>query len=259
MKEDGGRALTVHCSTITQVTISGDAPFAGPSDEIAIHIAGLAELRPFTDRFADLLDETERARWERFKFPVDKERFVLAHGLLRTLLGQALHIPPKALCFERGVHGKPFIRDSGIAFNLSDTKDALAIAIGYTEDIGLDLETTERTVDHVGVGEHYFTAEEQTAITNAPDGKRRFLEFWTRKEAVLKASGVGIMDDLRVLRVDQDLNRMTIHHEAFIALAAPAYHVSTWHIGPTHILSLATASAHEKVALQNVRPDHSVA
>lgn len=259
MKHGSGRPLTVHCSDAEVATLEEDGYTPDPLDGMTIHMARLVDLQHYAGPFAELLDGAERERWERFKFPVDQDRFVLAHGLLRTLLGKALNIPPRAVAFERGPYGKPFIRNSTFGFNLSDTKDAVAIAIGNIGEIGLDLETTERTVDHVAVGEHYFTTEEQAAIATAPDGKRRFLEFWTRKEAVLKASGVGIMDDLRVLRVDEAVNRMTIHHEAFVAYAAPAYHVNTWHIGPTHILSLAATLDPKKITLRSVRPDHSVA
>ncbi|MBK6774278.1 MAG: 4-phosphopantetheinyl transferase family protein, partial [Flavobacteriales bacterium] len=56
-----------------------------------------------------------------------------------------------------------------------------------------------RRVDHLSVAEHYFTPEEIAVIASSADGKRQFLDFWTRKEAVLKASGVGIMDDLKIL------------------------------------------------------------
>ena len=75
----------------------------------------------------------------------------------------------------------------------------------------------------------------------AGDGaKRRFLEFWTRKESVLKASGTGIMDDLHSLRVDQPRNDLTIRHPEFVAMAAPAYHVHTWHVGACHLVSAAS-------------------
>ncbi|MBL7951728.1 MAG: 4'-phosphopantetheinyl transferase superfamily protein [Flavobacteriales bacterium] len=206
-------------------------------------------MRRSTDRYLELLDSGERARLHRFKFDADKERFLLGHGFLREMLGAYLGRDAHSITFERGTHGKPYLTGHPLHFNLSDTKDAIAVAFARHTAVGLDVETMHRTVDHVSVGAHYFTKEEQASIEAAYDGKRRFLEFWTRKEAVLKASGVGIMDDLRVLRVDQTENRMMIAHETFIAMAAPEYHVTTWAVDPTGIISLATPLPHTGVKL----------
>ena len=172
-------------------------------------------------------------------FEVDRERYILGHGMLRMLLSRYSGIEPKAVRTLRGKYGKPFLKDRSIHFNLSDTKDAVLIAFALDE-IGADLETISRIVDHEAVAEHYFTRREVEWINASEDRKRRFLELWTRKEAVLKASGVGIMDDLRVLEVHAVLNTMRINHEAFVADAAQEYVVKTWRLGGEHVVSLAS-------------------
>lgn len=234
-----GRSLTIHCAgpeAILAVPPVADAPI---HDGISLHFATLGAHRDRIPSYRTLLDPVELERAARFRFELDRERFIIAHGLLRTLLGERLGASPEELRFGRGPYGKPFIEGSDLRFNLSDTKDALVIAIGRSGEIGVDVETMTRTVDHDAVGEHYFTPEEVEMIAASADRKRRFLEFWTRKEAVLKASGVGIMDDLRVLRVDGAVNTMTISHEAFLQHAAEAYHVRTGMYGDAHIISLA--------------------
>jgi 4'-phosphopantetheinyl transferase len=238
--------LHLHCSgpEPAQVgTWSGDVPDHG---QVHIHVATLDALRHRSAAYLHTLDTEEQARYERFRFPADRERFLLAHGLLRDLLGRYLGLPPDALRMARGTYGKPYLPDIPLHFNLSDTKDALALAVGH-HPLGLDLETMGRSVDHTAVAAHYFTAEERTDIAAAADAKRRFLELWTRKEAVLKASGVGIMDDLKVLRVDRAYNALRIAHPAFRALADAQYHVHTWHVGTDHLLSLACATAPKEV------------
>lgn len=239
-----GRALTVHCTGPVQARshMSFDRA-SGPGRGVDIHVATLTELLPFRERYIALLDDGEVARMHRFKYEADRERFLLGHGFLRDVLGRYLNVDGAALTFARGTHGKPYLNGMPFHFNLSDTKDAVAVAICATQEIGVDIETMTRHVDHSSVADHYFTPDEQDSIRTAEDGKRRFLEFWTRKEAVLKASGVGIMDDLRVLRVDQAVNRMTITHEVFVAMAADEYHVRTWHVNADHIISLATPMA----------------
>jgi 4'-phosphopantetheinyl transferase len=257
-----GRLLTIHCSGPESITPSAEATLALERDAVDLYFATLDGQRVRIAEFQELLDPSEQERAARFRFDVDRERFIIAHGLLRTLLGKHLNARPEELRIARGPYGKPYIEGTDLRFNLSDTKDALLIAFAHGHEIGVDIETMTRTVDHIAVGEHYFTAAEILAIREAgsiatlssgtvdPPGrllgaadenpaKRRFLEFWTRKEAVLKASGVGIMDDLRVLRVDGVVNTMTITHDVFMQYAAESYHLHTWHLGEDHIVSVA--------------------
>lgn len=234
-----GRSLIVYCEGPLVAALDSSASLELTRNGAHLWFSRLADLEHRIPSFASLLDDEERTRAERFRFGTDRERFIIGHGLLRELLGNYLGMAPNAITIARGPFGKPFVEGTRLRFNLSDTKDALVIAFANDHELGADIETMTRTVDHVAVGEHYFTAEEVAGIAEAVDGKRRFLELWTRKEAVLKASGVGIMDDLRVLRVDGAMNAMTITHEAFVEHAAESYHLRTWHLGEDHILSLA--------------------
>ena len=63
-----------------------------------------------------------------------------------------------------------FLEGHPLRFNISDTKDAVAIAVSKEREVGVDIETTSRKVHHVEVGQHYFTTEEIAAfdIMNSP-------------------------------------------------------------------------------------------
>ncbi len=212
-------------------------------ETVHLWYATLDGLRPRYAELNDLLDPVEQERAQRFRFDTDRERFILGHGLLRSLLGKYLDRDGSLVRMARGSFGKPYLERKNLRFSFSDTKDAVIVAFASELDIGADIETMHRHVDHDAVSEHYFTVPEVREIQAAGTGagaKRRFLEFWTRKEAVLKASGVGIMDDLRSLRVDGERNTMVIAHEAFMSMAAEEYHVHTWHVGPDHLISLAS-------------------
>lgn len=233
------RSLIVHCEGPTPAVLETDPP-GGPTDGVAqVWYGTLPSLQDRAERYHALLDNEELARAARFRFPHDRQRYIIGHGLLRETLGRYLGLSAKDLVLLRGEFGKPYLEGHPIHFNLSDTKDAVLVALSK-HPIGVDIETMQRRVDHLAVSEHYFTPEEVEAIALSSDTKRRFLEYWTRKEAVLKASGVGIMDDLKVLRVDGGVNRMTIQHEAFMALAAEEYHVHTWMLGTDHVISVAS-------------------
>jgi 4'-phosphopantetheinyl transferase len=214
----------------------------------------LVLLRPRRREYLSLLDTGERARAERFLHEVDRERYIFGHGLLRVLLGRYLNRPPGSIMLQRGEFGKPFLAGHPIHFNLSDTKDAVLLAVA-TEPIGADIETMDRRTDHKSVAGHFFTPREVGSIAGTADGKRRFLELWTRKEAVLKASGVGIMDDLHSLEVGEAHNTMTIVHPDFVRLAAPEYFVRTIHVGAEHVVSVASASPITEVQLFEGPPE----
>mgnify|MGYP001224231803 CR=1 FL=1 len=234
------RPLTIHCSGPWQARPETAAPEACHGS-IRTFFATLASLRHRINPYLELLDADEKARADRFRHAHDRERFILGHGLLRELLGRQLHQLPEELLLHRGEFGKPYLEGHPVHFNLSDTKDAVLVALA-DEPIGADIETMNRNTDHDRVAGHYFTPPEVESINQAADGKRRFLELWTRKEAVLKACGVGLMDDLHSLEVGGALNTMTISHPDFVRLAAPEYHVQTLTVGPDHIVSLACAS-----------------
>lgn len=233
--------MLVHCQDRGAIVPSEAPSTIGLPQAGAVHIwyAPLEALRPRMSAYTELLDPVELDRMARFRFAVDRDRFILGHGLLRSLLGQYLERDPSLIRMARGPYGKPYLERKSLRFNLSDTKDAVLIAFATDMELGADIETMTRDVDHLAVSNHYFTAPEIAGIGLALDPKRRFLELWTRKEAVLKASGVGIMDDLRILRVDGERNSMLIDHEAFVALAAAQYHVRTWHVGEQHLISIA--------------------
>lgn len=241
------RTLTLHCS-------GPEAALLLPAGDLVLPTGGIhAWFGPIGPHAADLaelealLDPDELRRAERFRFAHDRERFIVGHGLLRRVLSSYLGSAPQEVAFVRGAHGKPFLPDQGIQFNFSDTKDGILIAVSRELELGADVETMQRAVDHLAVSTHYFTPEEQEDILRASDTKRRFLELWTRKEAVLKASGVGIMDDLKVLRVDPAQVSLTIRHAEFLKMAHDQYHVGTWSLGEDHIISLATPEAPEQV------------
>ena len=251
MSSAGTRPLVVFCSGPTTATANAvpQPPTQPEHGHVHVWYAPLHSLKERLGAYTELLDPVELDRMHRFRFETDRERFVLGHGLLRTLLGGYLKRDASLIRMARGPFGKPFLERKDLRFNLSDTKDAVIIAFATNMELGADIETMTREVDHLAVSEHYFTMPEVRNIQEAAEPKRRFLELWTRKEAVLKASGVGIMEDLRVLRVDAERNSMLIEHDAFVTMAAPQYHVQTWHVGADHLISLATPEAPAKVEL----------
>ncbi len=254
-----GRDLAVHCAPLKDMPrLQGGGPAA--TGAVQLWYAPVGPLGPHMDALHALLDREERQRADRFRFHADRNRFIAGHGLLRILLGAVTRTPATDVRMERGQHGKPFLPEGGAHFNLSDTKDAVLIGIGGDCELGVDIETMHRPTDHELVAERYFTPEEVHYIqAGAADAKRRFLTLWTRKEAVLKASGVGIMDDLHALRVLDGEHLLRIRQPDFVRAAAAAYHVSSYSVGDAHLVALATPTPHRSPLLLDaleLLPEH---
>ena len=174
-------------------------PALGP-DEIHVWKASVVELTPREAAFSALLDQAERERGARFLHLGDRFRHVVSHGLLRTLAGHYLGRAPEALAFAEGTHGKPHLSglDQGrLAFNLSHSGDAVLIAMARRGNVGVDVECwnerlDERAVDRIT--ESVFSPRECAALRRMPPDRRRaaFYAVWSRKEAFIKATGLGL-------------------------------------------------------------------
>lgn len=153
-----------------------------------------------------LLDAGERARAERFIQDRDRHRFVAAHAGLRLALAAETGQPPRALRFQTIGRGKPILERKTVSFNLSHSGDLAVVAAWRGGDIGVDVETSGRLRDFDGLAGMVMTAQERVVFSGLPEDLRKaaFMRAWTRKEAVLKADGRGLMYDPRHVEVGLD-------------------------------------------------------
>jgi 4'-phosphopantetheinyl transferase len=156
------------------------------------------------DAWAALLTPEERARAERFRQADDRRRHILGRGLLRTMLARRLVRAPESLVFGANPNGKPTLADAdGTAFNVSHSGDYVLVAVGRAAAIGVDVEQWRPRLDVAGVGRQVFTPAELALIADAPDEEKtfRFFRQWTFKEAVAKASGLGLSLNLQSFKI----------------------------------------------------------
>lgn len=150
-----------------------------------------------TDEAERLLCEEERVRAAQFRFAADRRRFVAAHAGLRRALAEETGDRPDALHFRRSAFGKPSLVDSGprVHFSLSHSLGLGLVAIGRRGPLGADVEMLRPVPDALALAEQHFTPQEAEALAALPEGRRdrAFLVCWTRKEACLKAIGLGLI------------------------------------------------------------------
>lgn len=151
------------------------------------------------EQFAKTLSPDEQARANRFRFPQDTHRFVVSRGILRALLGRYMQIDPAQISFGYSDRGKPFLTDSrvtaGFVFNLSHSEDCMVCAIARNGCVGIDLEYIRPVANLEDLTQRFFAPQEHAAIHALSEESRlrSFFQHWTCKEALLKATGDGLM------------------------------------------------------------------
>ena len=141
----------------------------------------------------------ERRRASQFHFPTDRARFIAARGILRALLGQYLGKEPHTVQFTYNEYGKPALaeesKSTSILFNVTHSRNMALFAFTHIGDIGIDLEqigTESQDYEHVAA--RFFSSAEVEELRTVPAERQQeaFLNGWTRKEAYIKARGLGL-------------------------------------------------------------------
>jgi 4'-phosphopantetheinyl transferase len=133
---------------------------------------------------------------------------VVRRGVLRLVLGWYLGSKPERLLFEYNGFGKPTISGQSsqrsIQFNLTHSGGLALIAITRSRAVGVDIERLDPSVNALEIGERFFSRCEVTTLRGLYGSARTeaFFRCWTKKEAYLKARGMGLTVPLDRLRDD---------------------------------------------------------
>ena len=164
-----------------------------------VHVwrVALDEPREIVDRLRQFLSLDELARADRFHFDKDRRHFIVARGYLRTLLSRYLNIFPAEIRFTYAEHGKPELAASmawELKFNLAHSGGLAAFAFTRVGEIGVDLEHIRPEFTGADIARRFFSAREVARLDRLPAAARpnAFFNCWTRKEAFIKAKGIGL-------------------------------------------------------------------
>lgn len=189
------------------------------ADEVHLWRASLDLPAEKISHLNSLLSDDELQRAQRFKFDVHRHRFIVARGTLREILSQYLNIPPAEVRFSYQPRGKPYIEDSTIYFNMSDSNNMALYALTRNHEIGVDIEFMRDQTDVEGVAMRFFSQQERELFQHLPADKKRHAFFfgWTCKEAFLKAIGEGLSFPLEKFAVninpDEPAALLSIHND----------------------------------------------
>ncbi len=148
---------------------------------------------------AATLSADEQSRADRFKFEQHRARFIAGRGFLRSLLSRYLNTDPSSLEFNYGSFGKPFLRHSRIQFNLAHSQHLALYAVSYDRSIGIDIEQVRVVEQLDSLVQRFFSPSESKVIQAQPS---LFFQYWTCKEAFLKATGTGL-SKLKELEIEK--------------------------------------------------------
>ncbi|QWF81789.1 4'-phosphopantetheinyl transferase family protein [Amycolatopsis sp. CA-230715] len=157
-----------------------------------------AEPLPNDPRYLEFLDEAERGRHTAYRMELDKRRFLTGRVLSKTIAGERLGRDPKSISFDATCtdcgkqHGPPSVPGSELKLSISHSGDRIGLAVTEATPVGLDVESRRKADD--SLIEYTLTPPEVEAIHKVPASEKEmvFFQYWTRKEALMKATGKGL-------------------------------------------------------------------
>jgi 4'-phosphopantetheinyl transferase len=148
-----------------------------------------------------LLDTSERERARRYRHPPAQARFVLGRGLARLAVAQAAGLEPQSVRFEArcrhcaGPHGRLDAPTPAGLLSLSISHSGNRVGVALTWGIACGLDIEQIALRGAAIPGNALSATEETMLAGLTEGERisGFIQTWTRKEAILKATGDGLM------------------------------------------------------------------
>lgn len=179
---------------------------------VHVHLVRLDRADP--EDHESVLSADERQRAACFRHPGQRRIYTQARSAVRRICGAALGVPPAAVRFRYGSHGKPYLdhelQSHVLNCTVSHTDALLAVALTQGIDVGIDVEARHLSdAAHEALEAVILTTSERRKIATLPPELRlnTLLTVWTRKEAYVKAHGCGFSIDparFEVLRLELD-------------------------------------------------------
>jgi 4'-phosphopantetheinyl transferase len=152
-----------------------------------------------------VLSDDERERAGRLRSSELRDRWTVARVALRFILASYAGVPPASLVFDVGTYGKPALRDPSapFSFNVTHTGNRTLVAVAGSTTVGIDAEVLRTCTGWQDLSRRFFARSEAEDIESLPPEQQlaAFFACWTRKEAILKAGGVGLAAPLNAFCV----------------------------------------------------------
>ena len=239
------RPMLIHCQSLSGVR--WQMPFGELlADRSKIHI-WKSDLRKYSKSrlasYLGLLSKKELLRIQYFPSEEDRKRFIVMKAILRKLLARYQGLVPEAVSFSRNFYNKPFLHPNpaGTQFNVSHSGHKLLLAFRFAArgtSLGIDLEKIDTNYDYIPLLKDYFTDAEKSSLI-FESSSERFFEYWTRKEAILKAVGTGLTQDMRLINVSNFTNIVKFENAVYSRMTHQPFYVNSFKIDQNYVASIA--------------------
>ncbi len=208
----------------------------------------------------ELLAPDEKERNQRFLVAEARRQHLIARALVRTTLSRYAAVPPNAWIFTPNRYGRPEIAGPAgvppLRFNLSHTKGLVACIVALDREVGIDVENIERPGSYVDLAHRYFSTSEAAHVASLPaDGQQEtFFDYWTLKEAYIKARGMGLALPLGEFAFHVG-DAIAIEFSGSIEDDPKSWQFERWRIGSRHKMAIAARRAEEalKIVVREAR------
>ncbi len=211
------------------------------TNDVHIHLQ-FAEL--FNSSHFNYLDAIETQRAQAFKFDKDRDLYVAAHVFLRKVLSRYAQISEEKWEFIINAYGKPSVANFGyewLKFNLSHTEGLIACVVSCNRDVGVDVEKHKSLNDLHSLCRHAFSSMETAFVISTPIYELqllRFFNFWTLKEAYIKARGLGFSLPLQQFTFVQEIDQnWHIHYDPSFQEDGKNWQFNTWCLNKNYYLA----------------------
>lgn len=146
--------------------------------------------------FWDYLSDKEKNQARKYYNIQLSSKYVISHGILRCILSYYTKLSPIDIKFAYNQYGKPFLKNCNIKFNMSHSHDIVSYVVALNYKVGIDIELHNDRVEIQELCNMVFTPTENKFFTAINDNNLKlkfFYNLWTKKEALVKASGQGLL------------------------------------------------------------------
>ena len=175
--------------------------------KVEAYYAETANLVSWFSYLKDYVTDDEQIIANKLYSDTFRKTYLSCHALLRLVLAAKLNIHPLDLLIVKEINNKPVLSCNQAYFNISHTGEAFTFAISRNFNVGIDLEKVKQGINLPPILDRFFSIREREYILDSRDETlNRFFLLWTRKEALLKALGSGIINSLNQVIVSDPVN-----------------------------------------------------
>ncbi len=186
-----------------------------PNNTVHVWLMNLDANRDLVAELTKLLSLDEKEKAAQYHFEKDSSRYALARATLRILLARYLKKSPAGFEFGYNEFGKPFLKNAALSpqlsFNVSHSAHLALFAFSRCSQLGVDIEMHRKEFATLELAERFFFGAEIESLKLCDQANLTtcFFDCWTRKEAYIKAKGLGLSLPLDSFAVSTEISDST--------------------------------------------------